>query len=149
MSEIVKQKLELASRFAKPRLSSRGRGIVLRKINIDPSQRYIRQPLLPIKGEYRIYGLFSSILPVAAVRSSKTATSKVKVIGVEEIPQNLLGFAEKVYKKLPRLELVGFDVVLLEDGRPILLEINRSPQFTRYNEVTGINLAEEFMKGLV
>ena len=57
-----------------------------------------------------------------------------------------------------KLEFYGRNLLAHPDMSPkrrplyeelILLEINRSPQFSRYNEMMGINLADKLMKGLV
>lgn len=135
--------------IAKPRLSSRGRGIALKRQDLIPGQKYIIQPFLTLKREYRVYGIHGSIVPVSAVCSSKTVSTKVKVIGIEKISDKLTKFAAKVYSRVSGLQFVGFDIAITAEGRPVLLEINRSPQFSRYNEVTDTNLANDLMKGLL
>lgn len=44
------------------------------------------------------------------------------------------------------IELAGLDIMPDKKGRLLVLEINRSPQFKRFTQVTGINVAEEIIK---
>ena len=134
--------------IAKQRISSRGRGIAFNRDQIDRSQDYIIQPLLDIKKEYRIFGINGKIVERGAVRTAKTTSSKVKMQKAEKIPIDVLEFARGIYKLIPRLDFVGFDIAVLSDGSKILIEINRSPQFKRYNQITNDNLADDLMKGL-
>ena len=135
--------------IAKDRLSSRGRGMVFHKKDINSRRSYIIQLILKITSEYRVFGVNGEIIAKAAVRSSKTVQSKVKMLRVDNISTELLEFSRKIYQRLPQLQLVGFDIAVLESGEQILLEINRSPQFSRYNEMMDINLVNKLMKGLL
>lgn len=44
------------------------------------------------------------------------------------------------------IEFAGLDIMPDKNGRLKVLEINRSPQFKRFSQVTGINVAEEVIK---
>ena len=152
-SEINDAKLRLGVRgkssvIAKARISTRSRDVVLAKSDTKPELSYILQQRLNLVKEWRVYGVNGEILPTAAVRTSKTNGVKVRTKGVEELPTNLIGFAEDVYARIPQMDLVGFDIAITNDNKPVLLEINRSPQFKQYNQATGTNLANKFMKGL-
>lgn len=134
--------------IAKPRLSSRGRGIVFVAKDIKPNEQYIRQPIIDIDTEYRVYGVHGQVQDMMAIRSSKTLNSKVKVNGVTTVADEVRAFADIIYKRLSHLQLIGLDIAKTNDGQLILIEVNRSPQFTRYNEMTGSNLADKLLRGL-
>jgi ribosomal protein S6--L-glutamate ligase len=44
------------------------------------------------------------------------------------------------------IELAGLDIMPDKKGQLRILEINRSPQFKRFSQVTGINVAEKIIK---
>lgn len=134
--------------IAKPRVSSRGRGIVFSSDDIEPETNYVLQPIVAIETEYRVYGVHGSVKELAAIRTPKTVNSKVKVSGLEQAPPDVIEFTSQAYELVPQMQLVGFDIIRTVDGRLMLIEVNRSPQFSRYNEISDTNLAEEFMKGL-
>ena len=47
------------------------------------------------------------------------------------------------------IEVAGVDVVFKEGVKdPYFWEVNRAPNYTRFEEVTGINVAEEIVKFL-
>lgn len=150
--QLAKAQLKLtgkASALAKDRRSSRAKGIFFRVSDIVPGKEYIIQQRLEIAKEYRVYGIHGRIVPLAGVRSSKSAGSRVRMVGSEMLPEDITMFAKEIYRELPYMDLVGFDIAILPDGSPVLLEINRSCQFVGYNRKTGINLADEFMKGIL
>lgn len=135
--------------IAKERLSSRARGIVFARDDLIDGRDYVVQPLFELTDEYRVFGVNDRILPLAAVRTSKTATSKIKMKGAMQLPDDIAEFADRVYRQIPQMNLVGFDIAKTATGDIVLIEINRSPQFCRYNQLTGTNIADELMKGLV
>lgn len=53
-----------------------------------------------------------------------------------------MNFVAKAMTKFPELDFIGADLAVLDDGSFAIIEINRSPQFKRFYEVTNINLAE-------
>jgi len=135
--------------IAKPRISSRGRGIAFSAAELRAGQSYIVQPLLDIKTEYRLYGIHGKIKKLAAIRTPKGPTSRVKISGLDVAPRDVMDFVKKIYRLIPEFQLVGFDIARLASGDLALIEVNRSPQFNRYNEITGKNLANDFVKGLI
>lgn len=44
------------------------------------------------------------------------------------------------------IELAGLDIIPDKKGQLRVLEINRSPQFKRFTQITGLNVAEEIIK---
>lgn len=53
------------------------------------------------------------------------------------------GFVGKIAKIL-QIEYAGIDLMFLEDGEPILCEINSNAFFEQFERVTGINVAKKF-----
>ena len=51
--------------------------------------------------------------------------------------------AQKIADEL-KIEYAGIDFMFLEDGEPILCEINSNAFFEEYEKVTGINVAKEY-----
>lgn len=127
----------------KNRLSSRGRGVTWDKNEaLDSDGNWIIQESLDIAEELRVYALFNEIYPVAAVRQSKTDTQGVKVIDSRELGEDELLFAKKVSECAPHLDIIGLDIVRTTEGRLFLLEVNRSPGFAKFQDVTDVNLAD-------
>lgn len=128
----------------KERISSRARGISFALTDIPPARRdaYIVQPLLDIIEEYRVYTVRGRVAPYMTQKSPKTADSKVKVIGAMPTDDAMKQYVEAIVRHVPReYDLLGFDIARTTDGLT-LIELNRSPQFKRYNELTGTNILE-------
>lgn len=135
--------------IVKKRISSRGKGIIFDPkdlFNQDLSE-YIIQKRIQIDKEYRVYVLFHKIITLAAVKSSKTETKKIKVIDSEEISLHLRQFVENIIKD-NTFDFIGLDIGI-SNGKPYLIEINRSCLFNEYFSMTGVNLAEDFIEELV
>lgn len=125
--------------LAKPRISQRAKDILFSLDGRTLDDSWIIQELLDIKEELRVYAAFGEVLPIASIKTSKS-TGSVKVIGTRPLTSREREFVSKVMTKCP-LEIVGFDIAVLKDGNIKLIEANRSPQFKRYTERTGINIA--------
>lgn len=48
--------------------------------------------------------------------------------------------------KAPELDIAGIDVARTTKGKLIAIEINRSPGFAKFYELTGFNLADQLYK---
>lgn len=126
--------------LAKKRISSRARDIVFDKQQLTgPVEDYIFQQGLDILTEYRVIAVGGAILPKVAVRSSKTASSRVRISMLIDTDPHLLSFATKIMKTLPGFDLAGLDIALTTNGYR-LIEVNRSPQFKRYQELGDISV---------
>ncbi len=135
--------------IVKKRISSRARDIIfdVAEVAADEHDEYIVQNMLNIQKEYRVYVIRGNIVTTVSVKNSKTKSQAVKVDHVETISQELESFCEQVVKKIPTLDFVGLDVADV-DGALILIEANRAPQFKKFTELTGINLAEQLIKSI-
>jgi hypothetical protein len=132
----------------KKRISSRAKDIFFDYSKIKNKKGFIAQKKLLIEKEYRVFSLFNNILPIAGVKSSKTESQKVKIIGYKKIPKELLLFVEKIDEKM-NFDFVGYDIAKTKNNKYYLIEINRSPQFSAYQKKTKVNLAEKFVVGLL
>lgn len=125
----------------KRRLSSRGSGIVWSEGDMsDSASDWIVQPVLNILEELRVYIIKGVAFPKVAVRQSKTREDRVLVKNIRDISDDELGFSMAVYNKMPSLDFIGLDVALTDTG-PVLIEVNRSPDFSTFSELCGENLA--------
>lgn len=133
----------------KKRISSRGKGIIFNKSDVPKkySSDYIIQERIPIDKEYRVYVICNEIVDTVSIKSSKTQTTKIKIIHTEEINSELKKFVQKVIVN-NKFDLIGLDIAFSQ-GKYYLIEINRSPQFTAFYTQTETNLAELFVKRLL
>ncbi len=134
----------------KKRISSRSTGILFDIKDIQDSQEkqnYILQEKLHIEKEYRVYVIFNRIIPTVSVKSTKTQSVKTKVIGAEEIGEELENFVKMLLEK-NKFDFLGLDIAQVKN-KYTLLEINRSCLFGAFYKHTGINLAEAFISGLL
>ena len=46
-------------------------------------------------------------------------------------------------------DFVGFDVLLGEDKRYYIIEANLSPQYNKFEEITGTEVSEQIIKDLI
>lgn len=131
--------------LAKPRISQRAKDILF---SLDDGRalddRWIIQDLLDIREELRVYAIYGKILDLASIKSSKS-TGKVKIIGERTLTSSEITFIRCALEKCP-LDIVGFDLAILPNNQYKIIEANRSPQFRRYAERTGLNLAELIKK---
>lgn len=125
----------------KKRISCRCRDVhftVPENVNLDS---YIVQRRVRIKTEMRVFYLNGQVFRTAETRTSKTESQGVKVLGEHQLNDEQMDFVARAMQKFPELDFVGVDLAVLDDGSLTIIEINRSPQFKRFYEVTGINLA--------
>lgn len=125
--------------LAKPRISQRARDILFTLDDRKLDDYWIIQELLDIAEELRIYLIGGQILPQASIKSSKSS-GKVKVIGSRAISLAEQTFVRQAMQDTS-LDFAGIDLAVLANGEYRLIEVNRSPQFRRYTERTGLNLA--------
>lgn len=130
--------------IAKKRLSQRSKGIVLSGLLPYSPSEYVFQKRLNIQKEYRVFSIGKSVVPLASVKTSKSATSGVKVSGVEMLPDNIISFCEDIAQKV-NFDFSGLDVAETDEGI-FLLEVNRSPQFYVYFRESKHNIAELLVK---
>jgi ATP-grasp domain, R2K clade family 3 len=137
-----------ASHIIKKRISSRARGVHFEYIPEYSDGNYIVQEMMEIVKEYRVYCIGNNIINTVCVKSPKTALQKVKILEVEKISKDLELFSENIRPYTKKLDFYGLDIARLDDGSLRLIEINRSPQFAKFQGLSGLNLAKDFISYL-
>lgn len=134
--------------ITKERISGRAEGIFFNSTELDKRNlnKYIIQDNMLIQKEYRIYVVCNEIMPEATIKSSKTLTSKVKVVGSEVLSSDVLAFTKKIIEK-NTFDLIGLDLAITKSGL-FLIEINRTCLFNNYFKQTNINLAKVLLDKL-
>lgn len=135
--------INLQKHFIKKRISSRARDIVFSESDFPSdavAENYIIQPQLKIEKEYRVYMIGGKIINPMTIKTSKSATQQVKVIGIEtDINSAIIKICKIVYERT-MFDLVGLDIAKTSEGF-ILIEVNRSCHFTELFRKSSINLA--------
>jgi hypothetical protein len=132
----------------KKRISSRARDVHFEMKSEYLGDEYIFQEILPIKTEYRVYIVNNKILEFISVKTTKSPSSKVKVADIVKITPQLKSYVAKIGVYLNKLDLYGLDIALLDDGTYRLIEVNRSPQFSKYYALSGVNIADELLQAV-
>ena len=135
----------------KKRISARSKGVFFDRKDIKRNEnleKYIIQQLVRINKEYRVYVVAGKIIGPLAIKSSKSKSQHVRIIGEEKkVPAEILDICRHVYEKT-NYDFMGIDIAETATGFK-LLEINRSCQFKAYLRTTGINLAATLNKHLL
>lgn len=121
--------------IAKKRISQRSKDILFELGDQQLDDNWIVQELLTIKEELRVYVIFGDAIPEATVKTSKL-DGKVKVVGGRKLKTEEIEACENIAKE-SGLDFIGIDLAILEDGEIKVLEVNRSPQFSRFVEIFG------------
>lgn len=126
----------------KERLSSRGQGVTWDKEMATPStQGWIIQESLDISEELRIYVICGEVYPVGVVRQNMTSQQNTQAIDSRKLMHDEIDFSSNVISRFSGLDLIGLDIARTSDGRLGLMEVNRSPGFAKFGQLTGVDLA--------
>lgn len=140
--------------LAKPVFGEQGRGIYKfdnKKTVCDffkkNSGNYLLQKYFPIKEDYRVFIVGDKILGAIKrfviegdYRSNASLGARAEKFGVTLEMEKI---ALKATKAMG-LEVAGVDLIERQ-GRWYVLEVNHTPQWQKFKEVTGINPAEEII----
>ena len=138
---------ELTRPIYKKRLSSRGNGVTWNSNEVaGEPEGWIAQESLTIAEEMRVYVINGEAYPVGALRYSMTNEQKAQAIDSRHLSVDEIEFATKVGKKAPGLDMIGLDIARTADGELLLLEVNRSPGFGAFANITDVNLADALYK---
>ncbi len=135
------------SSFVRPiyknRLSSRGSGVTWNRQTAEDSvYGWIVQESIEVEEELRVYIILGEVYSVGAVKRSMMERGKAESISSRALSQDEIDFSSRIIKQSPGLDMVGIDMARSVDGRFYLIEVNRSPGFAKFCEITGVNLAE-------
>ncbi|MDB5162990.1 MAG: hypothetical protein JWN28_597 [Candidatus Saccharibacteria bacterium] len=127
----------------KNRLSSHGNGVTW---NINettiPREDWLIQESLDITEELRVYVIKGKVYPVGAIRQSKTIDQGTQAIDSRYLTPDEVDFCLKIGLQAPSLDIIGLDIARTSNGKLYLIEVNRSPGFGKFAELTGVNLAD-------
>ncbi|MDB5165436.1 MAG: hypothetical protein JWM00_326 [Candidatus Saccharibacteria bacterium] len=151
-TELYDDNLDTSS-FARPvyknRLSSRGSGVTWDRERVIKSPGdWVVQESLDIQEELRVYVILGEVYPIGAVKQSMTEGNIAQGINSRPLTQDEVEFSLSLMEQAPSLDIVGIDIARITDGGLSLMEINRSPGFAKFYELTGFNLADKLYKTL-
>jgi len=110
----------------------------------------ILQKYIPIKYDFRVLVVGGKVLGVMKRYNSGDDFLTIRAGGKREsveLPQEALDIAVHA-AKVAQLDIAGVDLVEYE-GKYFRLEVNMSPQFRVFEEVTGVNVAGEIVQYIV
>lgn len=120
---------------------------VFREREVNEGQRYMLQEYIENKEDYRVMVLGDKVLGV--MRRATGENDRLKnVFTKAELPDYVLEKAVAAAKAC-EIQIAGVDVVFKKGVKdPYFWEVNRAPNYTRFLEVTGIDVSLEIVKYL-
>lgn len=113
----------------------------------NEGQRYMLQEYIENKEDYRVMVVGNKVLGVMKRATGENERLK-NVFTKTELPDDVLEKAVKA-AKVCEIEIAGVDVVFKEGTKePYFWEVNRAPNYDRFVEVTGVDVAGEIIKYL-
>jgi glutathione synthase/RimK-type ligase-like ATP-grasp enzyme len=126
----------------KKRLSSRGVGVTWNKDKADRSTgEWLIQESLNIKEELRVYVICGDVHTTAAVKQSMDEGGRSQAVAIRELAPDEIKFASDITEQVPDLDIIGLDLARTLEDELMLMEVNRSPGFAKFEELSGVNLA--------
>ena len=117
----------------------------------NEGQRYMLQEYIVNKEDYRVMIIGGKVLGVMKRATGENERLK-NVFSRTELPDYVLERAIRA-AKVCEIDIAGVDVVFKEgEKEPYFWEVNRAPNYDRFVEVTGVNVAREivgFLAGLL
>ncbi len=121
---------------------------VLETFHAMKDQRFLIQPYIPHKKEWRLFILKGEILACIEKTIAKddfrgnAKRSNGKIL--KKLPKDLESIAQKAFLH-SGLDYAGLDLLLSEKGGIKILEVNPIPGFEQAEELSGINIARELI----
>jgi len=113
----------------------------------NEGQRYMLQEYVENKEDYRVMVVGDKVLGVMKRATGENERLK-NVFTKTELPSYVLEKAVKA-ARVCEIEIAGVDVVFKQgEKEPYFWEVNRAPNYDRFVEVTGIDVAGEIIKYL-
>lgn len=126
----------------KNRFSSHGNGVTWEMKDVtEPTSSWIVQESINIDEELRVYIIDEQVYPVCAVRQSKNQNQSTQAVDSRNLTEDEIGFSKNVAEHASGMNIIGIDIARTVEGKLYLMEVNRSPGFGKFKELTGINLA--------
>ncbi len=143
---------------AKKRISSRSKGnFLIRSLDelenrfADGTLEYIFQEFIHIRDDLRILMLQGEVIGVVKRMTHIREEERLAVKGMEVYVLNnpeIISECSRLQKELDA-DFVGFDVLIDESGKYWIIEANMSPQFNRFEEVTGVDVSSRVIDALI
>lgn len=113
----------------------------------NEGQRYMLQEYIENKEDYRVMVVGDKVLGVMKRAAGENERLK-NVFTKAQLPEYVLKKAIEA-AKVCEIEIAGVDVVFKHgEKEPYFWEVNRAPNYDRFVEVMGVNVAEEIIKYL-
>lgn len=126
----------------KNRFSSHGNGVTWEMKDVtEPTNSWIVQESLDIKEELRVYIINGHVYPICAIRQSKNLNQSTQAFDSRSLVKDEIVFSQKIAERAAGMDIIGIDIARATDDKLYLMEVNRSPGFGKFSELTGINLA--------
>jgi RimK family alpha-L-glutamate ligase len=142
----------------KPTTGSHGEGVTL--VDSDSARRRIFtfysahelliQPVLPGRNDFRIITIGNRALGMMERTAQKGAFVTNVSAGGKASKATLTGEMERLALRAAEafsLEYAGIDI-MLQDGEPVVLEVNSAAEFQGFAKATGIDVASEIVRYL-
>jgi RimK family alpha-L-glutamate ligase len=117
---------------------------------LNISQTFV-QDYMPIKEDYRVLILGDRVLGVMkrTMVDGKLVSNVAQGAATSAVTlgQEILNVARLAAKTMG-LEFAGVDI-LLNDGKPYVIEVNIQPGFSGFEDATGVNVAREIIQHLI
>jgi len=126
----------------KNRLSSHGNGVTWDiQETTNPRYDWLIQESLDIREELRVYVINGNVYPIGAVRQSKTPIQNTEALDSRPLESDEIEFSLRIGQLATSMDIIGLDIARNYDSKLYLMEVNRSPGFGKFANLTGVNLA--------
>lgn len=124
--------------------------LVLKK---NKEKEFLIQEYIPNDGDIRIFLVGKKILGAIKrgpkIKKLVLDRSSGKAKELRPIPKEWANLAQRAASALG-LDIVGVDLVINQEaGKPVIIEVNRAPQFTVFMKKTGIDVPGEIVNYLI
>ena len=143
----------------KKRISSRGKG-TYRILSVSDFRKRVRQvnikdvifqEHIPFQHDLRLLFYKGELLGIIERNPHVRANNRLAVKGgkVFHLTRKKVVADCLSYVSYIGADFVGFDVLLGEDKRYYIIEANLSPQYNKFEEITGTEVSEQIIKDLI
>lgn len=140
----------------KKRVSSRSKNNFLvtskedlkKKLETRDIRDYVFQEVIDIDKDMRVLTLKDEVMGVVRRFTHTRDDNRLAVKGrenIENVPSEIYDYTQTIQKNLGA-DFVGFDVLLDKSGSYYFIEANLSPQFDKFEEATGVNVAKKVIQ---
>ena len=120
----------------------------LKEIEKNGENKYMLQEYIVNNEDYRVMVVGDKVLGVMRRKTGENSRLK-NIFEKADLPNEIKKLAVRA-AKVCGIVIAGVDVVF-RDGdfkKPLIFEVNKTPNYSRFVEVTGVNVASEIVKFL-